>query len=210
MAGTAEQRPSVGARVGVRTLSRREQFPAGARFLFVFPRKVTTKQVQRIDFLRVSLRARLKIWIDQFSGTGFARLINPRGGPSRDLGPLRFPEIRREARWEPSASDGWGGIQGWSASRVTTSWRAARNYNEWVARGWESKSVEAQQAEAGEKSAKPRKLMSPGEAARWREMESLRLSRQAVLQQLESSQNPRHRKLLENSLAALDEKLKNR
>jgi hypothetical protein len=51
--------------------------------------------------------------------------------------------------------------------------------------------------------------MSPGEAARWREIESLRLSRQAVLQQLESSQNPRHRKLLENSLAALDEKLKN-
>ena len=91
----------------------------------------------------------------------------------------------------------------------TTGWRAARNYNEWVARGWESKSVEAQQAEAGEKSAKPRRVMSPGEAARWREIESLRLSRQAVLQQLESSQNPRHRKLLENSLAALDEKLKN-
>jgi hypothetical protein len=78
-----------------------------------------------------------------------------------------------------------------------------------VARGWESKSVEAQQAEASEKSAKPRKVMSPGEAARWREMETLRLSRQRVLQQLESSQNPRHRKLLEDSLAALDEKLTN-
>ena len=50
--------------------------------------------------------------------------------------------------------------------------------------------------------------MSPEEAARWREKESLRLSRQRVLQQLEVSQNPRHRKLLEDSLATLDAKLK--
>jgi hypothetical protein len=48
--------------------------------------------------------------------------------------------------------------------------------------------------------------MSPEAAARWREKESLRLSRQRVLQQLEASQNPRHRKQLEDSLAALDEK----
>jgi hypothetical protein len=77
-----------------------------------------------------------------------------------------------------------------------------------VARGWESKSVEAQQAEASDKTAKPRPPMSADEAARWREKESLRLSRQRVLQQLEVSQNPRYRKLLEDSLADLDEKLK--
>jgi len=76
-----------------------------------------------------------------------------------------------------------------------------------VARGWESKSVEAQQAEAGEKSVKSRPKMSPQEAAVWREKENLRLSRQRVLQQLEASQNPRHRKLLEDALADLDEKL---
>lgn len=76
-----------------------------------------------------------------------------------------------------------------------------------VARGWESKSVEAQQAEAGEKSAKPRPKMSPQEAAVWREKENLRLARQRVLQQLEASQNLRHRKLLEDALADLDEKL---
>lgn len=76
-----------------------------------------------------------------------------------------------------------------------------------VARGWESKSVEAQQAEASDKTAKPRPPMSADEAARWREKESLRLSRQRVLQQLEVSQNPRYRKLLEDSLAELDEKL---
>jgi hypothetical protein len=77
-----------------------------------------------------------------------------------------------------------------------------------VARGWESKSVEAQQAEASDKSAKPRPPMSADEAARSREKESLRLSRQRVLQQLEVSQNPRHRKMLEDSLADLGQKLK--
>lgn len=76
-----------------------------------------------------------------------------------------------------------------------------------MARGWESKSVEAQQAEAGEKSAKPRPPMSAEEAARFREKESLRLSRQRVLQQLDASTNPRHRKMLQDSLADLDQKL---
>jgi len=76
-----------------------------------------------------------------------------------------------------------------------------------VARGWESKSVEAQQAEATEKSGTPRRKMSAEEAIRFREMESLRLSRQRVLQQMQASQNPRHRKLLEDTLADLDQKL---
>jgi hypothetical protein len=76
-----------------------------------------------------------------------------------------------------------------------------------VARGWESKSVEAQQAEASEKSPKRHAPMSAQEAARWREKESLRLSRQRVLQQLEATQNPRHRKLLEDTLADLEENL---
>jgi hypothetical protein len=83
-----------------------------------------------------------------------------------------------------------------------------KNYNDRMARGWESKSVEAQQAEASEKPAQSRPAMSAEEAARWREKESLRLSRQRVLQQLEASQNPRHRQLLGASLADLDEKLK--
>jgi len=77
-----------------------------------------------------------------------------------------------------------------------------------VARGWESKSVEAQQADADDKSVKRRPPMSAEEAARWREKESLRLSRQRVVQQLETTQNPRYRKLLEDALAALDKKLK--
>lgn len=67
--------------------------------------------------------------------------------------------------------------------------------------------MEAQQAEAGEKSSRTGKKMSAEEAARWREKENLRLARQRVMQQLETSQNPRHRKLLEEALAHLDEKL---
>jgi hypothetical protein len=83
------------------------------------------------------------------------------------------------------------------------------NYNQSVARGWESKSVEAQQAEASQASSEKRsKKMSAGDAARLREKESLRLSRQRVLQQIQVSQNPRHRVALEQALSDLDAKLK--
>jgi hypothetical protein len=76
-----------------------------------------------------------------------------------------------------------------------------------MARGWESKSVEAQQADASEKSAKPRAKMSAEEAAAFRERESLRLARERVLQQIEASTNPRHRKLMEDALAELDARI---
>jgi hypothetical protein len=76
-----------------------------------------------------------------------------------------------------------------------------------MARGWESKSVEAQQAEASEKTSEYRRKMTVEEAATFREKENLRLARQRVLQQLEASQNPRHRKVLQDALAALEEKL---
>jgi hypothetical protein len=75
-----------------------------------------------------------------------------------------------------------------------------------VARGWESKAVEAQQAEAEQKPAGHQ--MSKEEAARFRERESLRLARKQVLHQIEASANPKHRKLLEDTLAELDGKLK--
>jgi len=77
-----------------------------------------------------------------------------------------------------------------------------------MARGWESKSVEAQQAEASEKTAESRPRLSTQEAARWRTKESLRLARQRVLEQLEASTNPRHRELLKDALADLEQKLK--
>ena len=81
------------------------------------------------------------------------------------------------------------------------------NYNCPMARGWESKSVESQQADASEKSDKPHAKMSAEEAAAFREKESLRLARQRVLQQLKASQSERHRKLMEDALAELDERI---
>jgi hypothetical protein len=76
-----------------------------------------------------------------------------------------------------------------------------------VAWGWESKSVEAQQAEAGETSNKSHTRLSAKEAAGVREKENLRLARQRVLQQMEASTNPRHRKVLQDALTDLDERL---
>lgn len=76
-----------------------------------------------------------------------------------------------------------------------------------MARGWESKSVEAQQEDAaGAKSpAKPR--LTREEAARHRERESLRLSLQRISHDLEQSQNPRHRAMLESARADLERKI---
>jgi hypothetical protein len=76
-----------------------------------------------------------------------------------------------------------------------------------MARGWESKSVEAQQAEANDKSSEGRAKMSTEQAAAWREKENLRLARQRVLQQMEAATNPRHRKVLADALADLDAKI---
>lgn len=76
-----------------------------------------------------------------------------------------------------------------------------------MARGWESKSVEAQQADHGDAPEKTKRKLTPEAAARLRDHETLRLSRQRVLQQLEAAQNPRHRQLLQAELADLDVKL---
>ena len=76
-----------------------------------------------------------------------------------------------------------------------------------MARGWESKSVEAQQAEASEKAPTERSRLSPEEAANRRQREVLRLSRQRMTEQLATARNPHHRKMLQDALAELDRKL---
>jgi hypothetical protein len=76
-----------------------------------------------------------------------------------------------------------------------------------MARGWESKSVEAQQAEAAAQSTQSHPRISEEQAAILRRKETLRLSRQRVLEQLKTSSSPLHRKLLQDSLADLDAKL---
>jgi len=79
-------------------------------------------------------------------------------------------------------------------------------YNLNVARGWESKSVEEQQAQASiPHSQKP--LLTPGQIARQHQIQGLMLSRNHVLQQLAVARNPRHRELLQAALADLDARL---
>lgn len=75
-----------------------------------------------------------------------------------------------------------------------------------MARGWESKSVEAQQQDASDQSAKGPNL-TPEAAALSRQKETLRLARQNILKQLEVAEEELHRKLLQDSLAALEQKL---
>ena len=77
-----------------------------------------------------------------------------------------------------------------------------------MARGWESKSIEDQQAQAASKSAPRSSRLTPEQASRVRKIEGLRLSRQRITQQMEAAHNERHREMLRQSLAALDEELR--
>jgi hypothetical protein len=77
-----------------------------------------------------------------------------------------------------------------------------------MARGWESKGVEDQQAEARERrSFSSKKPRSAEEIAEQRRVDALRLSRSRIVQQLETAQNPAYRKTLEAALADLEQKL---
>jgi hypothetical protein len=76
-----------------------------------------------------------------------------------------------------------------------------------MARGWESKSVEAQQDEAAARTTSARPRLTREATERLREKENLRLALQNVLQQLERSRGLRHRTLLENARADLLQKI---
>jgi hypothetical protein len=77
-----------------------------------------------------------------------------------------------------------------------------------MARGWESKSVEAQQDEAAANHDPGKPRLTREAAARLRQKESLRLSLQRVVRELELSRNPQHRAMLENARADLERKLR--
>jgi hypothetical protein len=78
-----------------------------------------------------------------------------------------------------------------------------------MARGWESKSVEAQQEDALNKpSGKP--LLTPEEADRTRELTNLHLSLKRVLEQLAVSEHPRHRAMLELAKNDLEREIETR
>ncbi len=73
-----------------------------------------------------------------------------------------------------------------------------------MARGWESKSVEQQMDSAASEKQFPQHPNGPQDAELARKRQSLALSRSRVLQQLKSSSNPRHRRMLEAALADLE------
>jgi DNA-binding ferritin-like protein len=76
-----------------------------------------------------------------------------------------------------------------------------------MARGWESKSVEAQQAEAADNKKESRARLTAEQAAQIRRREGLQLSRRRVLQQLEAAADPRRRDMLTAALAELDKQI---
>lgn len=76
-----------------------------------------------------------------------------------------------------------------------------------MARGWESKSVEAQQEEAAAARQVCRILETPEQAAQRARREALNLQRTRILSELQAACNPRFRGQLESALAHLDAEL---
>jgi hypothetical protein len=76
-----------------------------------------------------------------------------------------------------------------------------------MARGWESKSVEDQQAEAAAEKRQKRAPLTPEEIKRQREIRGLELSKQRVQQQILSAIHPQHREMLQRALAELEHRL---
>jgi len=73
-----------------------------------------------------------------------------------------------------------------------------------MARGWESKSIEQQQADLLGERGGPRPRLSAAQQKRSRQRENLLLARKRLDNQLQSATRPEHRHLLTRSLAELD------
>jgi hypothetical protein len=78
-----------------------------------------------------------------------------------------------------------------------------------MARGWESKSVEAQidMAEVPQRSAVIENTLDPERLRSIRLKETILLSRTRVVRDLNNAQNPRYRALMKKALADLDAQL---
>jgi hypothetical protein len=77
-----------------------------------------------------------------------------------------------------------------------------------MARGWESKSVEAQiESAAGKQPAIHQPELTPEQLQVLREKENLELSRTRVQRELAVSKNPRYQQILRKALADLEARL---
>jgi hypothetical protein len=77
-----------------------------------------------------------------------------------------------------------------------------------MARGWESKSVEAQQDEAASKVSSEKPRLTREEAACRRQVDGLQLSLQRVRQQLNNTTDERRRRMLEQAAVDLENKIR--
>lgn len=76
-----------------------------------------------------------------------------------------------------------------------------------MSRGWESKSVESQQADRDQR-AEAAGPASPEEAARIARRRTLELTRARALADLAAARSAAHRQMLEAAIRALDDQLK--
>jgi hypothetical protein len=78
-----------------------------------------------------------------------------------------------------------------------------------MARGWESKSVEAQQEEKNARESEQRaaQLLTPEERERRERRDSLKLSLSRTLEQLERATGRAHRAMLKRTLLALEREI---
>ena len=76
-----------------------------------------------------------------------------------------------------------------------------------MARGFESKSVEAQQEEAARGRPPQRRALSPDEIAAQERRRTLLLSRNRAAEDLSRATAPAYRRMLEQAIAALDAQL---
>jgi len=76
-----------------------------------------------------------------------------------------------------------------------------------MARGWESKSVEAQQDAAGSDRGLVKPVVNPEHVARRAERETLALARTRMQADLKSASAAAHRTMLEHAIADLDRKI---
>jgi len=76
-----------------------------------------------------------------------------------------------------------------------------------MARGWESKSVEEQQSQAMVSPVGTKPQLTSQQLVKRRQQDNLRLARKHILDQLQTVQNSRHRKMLEDAQADLDARI---
>lgn len=76
-----------------------------------------------------------------------------------------------------------------------------------MARGWESKSVEAQQDAAADRKHRANAAVTPADAARQGQRATLMLARTRALADLQHACAAAHRAMLERAIADLDERL---